>query len=63
MILRWHLQLGVVPLPKATSSSRQSENLGIFDFELDAEQMETITSLARVNGRISASDPAIHEEF
>ena len=63
VILRWHLQLGVVPLPKATSSSRQSENLGIFDFELDAEQMETITSLARVNGRISASDPAIHEEF
>lgn len=63
VILRWHVQLGAVPLPKAASAGRQLENLSVFDFELDAGQLAAITALGRPAGRLSGADPATHEEF
>ena len=63
VVLRWHLQLGTIPLPKAASASRQLENLSVFDFELDATQMAAITALGRSDGRIFNADPATHEEL
>jgi diketogulonate reductase-like aldo/keto reductase len=63
VVLRWHLQLGSVPLPKAASPARQAENLAVFDFELDAAQVAAITALGRPDGRLGDSDPAAHEEF
>ncbi len=63
VILRWHVQLGVVPLPKAANPGRQRENLDVFDFELDDAQVAAITALARPDGRLNGSDPAFHEEF
>jgi diketogulonate reductase-like aldo/keto reductase len=63
VVLRWHLQLGSVPLPKAASPGRQAENLAVFDFELDEAQVAAITALGRPDGRLGDSDPATHEEF
>jgi diketogulonate reductase-like aldo/keto reductase len=63
VILRWHVQLGVEPLPKAASPERQVENLALFDFALSAEDMAAIATLARSDGRLSGQDPARHEEF
>lgn len=63
VVLRWHLQLGTIPLPKAASASRQLENLSVFDFELDAAQMAAITALGRSDGRLFNADPATHEEL
>ena len=63
VVLRWHLQLGTVPLPKAASPGRQQENLSVFDFELDAGQVAAITGLGRTDGRLFDADPATHEEF
>ncbi|MCB5191651.1 aldo/keto reductase [Methylobacillus arboreus] len=63
VILRWHVQLGAVPLPKAASRERQVENLSVFDFELLPEDMATIATLARPDGRIADQDPARYEEF
>lgn len=63
IVLRWHLQLGAVPLPKAASPARQAENLAVLDFELDADQLAAIGTLARPDGRLGDSDPATHEEF
>ncbi|MGV8908458.1 MAG: aldo/keto reductase [Propionicimonas sp.] len=63
VILRWHVQLGSVPLPKAASARRQQENLSAFAFELDAEQVAAITGLGRPGGRLFDADPATHEEF
>lgn len=62
-ILRWHIQLGVVPLPKATSLERQIENLALFDFALSAEDMDAVAALARPDGRLRGQDPVHYEEF
>lgn len=63
VILRWELQLNTIPVPKATSQSRQLENLAVFDFQLTEAEMQTINSLTRPDGRTSNQDPATHEEF
>jgi diketogulonate reductase-like aldo/keto reductase len=63
VVLRWHLQLGVLPIPKSATPSRRVENLALQDFELTEEHMEAIAGLTRVNGRIFDADPATHEEF
>jgi diketogulonate reductase-like aldo/keto reductase len=43
VVLRWHIQLGNIPIPKSSNESRMSENLRVFDFELDTSQMSTLT--------------------
>lgn len=63
VILRWHHQLGTIALPKAASVERQRENLAIFDFELSAEDMATIATLATPDGRTFDQDPARYEEY
>ena len=63
VILRWHHQLGAVPLPKASSVQRQQENLALFDFELTPADMAAIASLAKPDGRTADQDPAHYEEF
>lgn len=63
VILRWHLQLGVVPIPKSSSPERQYENLDLFGFDLTDDEMTEITALGRADGRLFGLDPATHEEF
>jgi len=63
VILRWHHQLGTIALPKAASVQRQRENLAIFDFELSAEDMALIATLATPDGRTFDQDPAHYEEY
>ncbi|GAA5235164.1 aldo/keto reductase [Verticiella sediminum] len=63
VILHWHVQLGAVPLPKAANKARQIENLSVFDFELAPDDMATIATLARPDGRTFDQDPARYEEF
>lgn len=47
VILRWHIQHGLVAIPKSSSPQRQKENLNIFDFELSTEDMSQIDNLAQ----------------
>lgn len=63
VVLRWHVQLGAVPIPKAVSKQHQVENLNIFDFELSEREMESICELTRESGRNKNQDPAVYEEL
>ncbi|WP_078544584.1 aldo/keto reductase [Litchfieldia alkalitelluris] len=63
IILRWHYQLGAVSIPKSASPNRQLENISIFDFNLDEKEMNLISGLTRVDGRLQGQDPAVYEEF
>ncbi len=45
IILRWHVQRGIIPIPKSSNEERIKENLSIFDFELSNDDMRTIDSL------------------
>jgi len=63
VVLRWHVQLGTVPLPKAASAARQAENLAVFDFALSDQEVAAITALGRPDGRLFGADPASHEEM
>lgn len=63
VILRWHYQHGVLPIPKASSSEHQLANLNIFDFELTEVEMQEIDSLTQEEGRIDNQNPNEYEEF
>jgi len=60
-VLRWHLQLGAMPIPKSANPQRQRENLDVFDFELTDAELASISALR--SGRLWDSDPETHEEF
>lgn len=45
IVLRWHVQRGVIPIPKSSNEGRIKENFDIFDFELSTDDMEAINSL------------------
>ncbi|WP_066039307.1 aldo/keto reductase [Herbiconiux solani] len=62
VILRWHVQLGSVPIPKSATPSRQAENLDVFGFELTDAEVAAITALGRPDGRLFGGDPDVHEE-
>jgi 2,5-diketo-D-gluconate reductase A len=45
IVLRWHLQRGLVPLPKSGNALRMAENLDVFGFELSDDDMAAIAAL------------------
>lgn len=45
IILRWHIQMGNIPLPRSTNPAHQKDNIDIFDFQLTADEMEKIKAL------------------
>ncbi|GLV79139.1 aldo/keto reductase [Streptomyces hygroscopicus] len=45
VVLRWHLDLGNVVIPKSVTPSRIKENIDVFDFELDSEDLSAISAL------------------
>jgi 2,5-diketo-D-gluconate reductase A len=55
-ILRWHLQLGNVVIPKSVTPERIRENIDVFDFELGDEEMASIAAID--TGRRFGPDPA-----
>jgi 2,5-diketo-D-gluconate reductase A len=45
VVLRWHLQLGCVVIPKSVTPERIRENLDVFDFELDDTDLDRIAEV------------------
>ncbi len=64
IVLRWHLQRGVVIIPKSTHIERMRENLNVFDFTLSEEDMAKIAALdTKTSAFFSHTDPAMVEWF
>ena len=55
VVLRWHIQLGNVVIPKSVNPDRIRENIDIFDFELDEADMQAIEQVR--TGRRLGADP------
>ena len=55
VVIRWHLQLGNVVIPKSVTSERIEQNFEVFDFELSDEEMQAIERLDA--GRRTGPDP------
>ncbi|MGH2679301.1 MAG: aldo/keto reductase [Actinomycetota bacterium] len=60
VVLRWHVQLGLVPIPKTSRPERLIENLDVFDFELGEEEMDRIAGLDRRGAGAVDSDRIGH---
>ncbi|WP_307825007.1 MULTISPECIES: aldo/keto reductase [unclassified Streptomyces] len=56
VVLRWHIQLGNVVIPKSVTPSRIKENIDVFGFSLDTEDLAAISALDE--GRRLGPDPA-----
>ena len=64
VMLRWHLQRGVVVIPKSTLLTRMEENLQVFDFTLSDEEMDLIAALDKKQSSFfSHQDPSMVEWF
>ncbi|MFD1539637.1 aldo/keto reductase [Nonomuraea guangzhouensis] len=60
IVLRWHIQLGNVVIPKSVTPARIKENFGVFDFVLDAEDMTAIGAMNTTDGRIGPDPDTFH---
>ena len=56
IVLRWHVQLGLVAIPRTSKPARLPENLHVFDFELTPEDLERIGTLDRNGEGVTDSD-------
>ena len=59
IVLRWHIEVGSVPIPKSSHPERMAENLALFDFELTDAERSSLAGLER--GDRLGGDPATEE--
>ena len=57
VVIRWHLDSGLIVIPKTVRLERLKENIGVFDFKLDGDDMKRIEALDSPSGRMGP-DPA-----
>jgi len=51
IVLRWHIQNGIIPIVRAMSNEHQLENIDVFDFELTSDEMKAIDGI-NINSRL-----------
>ena len=62
VVLRWHIQKGVIPIPKSSNENRIKENIGVFDFEISTEDIIKI-DLLNEGYDVSVSKPPINTTY
>jgi 2,5-diketo-D-gluconate reductase A len=60
VVLRWHVELGLVPLPRSANPQRIAQNIDIFDFSLTPEEIAAIASLDQGEAAATDSDVVGH---
>jgi 2,5-diketo-D-gluconate reductase A len=60
IVLRWHIQLGLVVIPRSSNPGRIAENIDTFDFELSEQEMNAISQLDRGESVVTDSDQFGH---
>lgn len=64
VMLRWHIQRGVIVIPKSVHKERMIENFNVFDFSLDEDDMKQIAQMdTATSAFFSHQDPAMVEWF
>ncbi|GCF94818.1 oxidoreductase [Enterococcus florum] len=63
IILRWHLERGILPVVRSGNPAHQRDNLNVFDFHLNEEEVAAINQLNKPDGRVDGQDPNEYEEF
>jgi len=61
IVLRWHVELGTIPIPKSADPDRRRRNLDVFGFSLKPEEVEAVSALER--GRLWGAHPDTYEEM
>lgn len=56
VVLRWHIQMGLVAIPKTANPDRMRENISIFDFELSEEMLDQLATLDKGDHEVDDSD-------
>ena len=56
IVLRWHVQLGLIPIPMTSKTERLAENKDVFDFELDQTDMDELAALDRGDDGVVDAD-------
>ena len=57
VILRWHMQRGLITIPRCDNDDYTDENIRIFDFELSPKDMETISGLNKNQRTYEKNNP------
>lgn len=55
VVIRWHLDNGLIVIPKTRTPARLRENFTVFDFALDAYDLAAVDTLDRADGRIGSN--------
>ncbi|GHA16664.1 oxidoreductase [Devosia pacifica] len=63
VIIRWHLQQGLIVLPKTATVSRVPENFDVFDFELSPDDMSKIDALDKPDGKTLPTSDKMNNTF
>jgi diketogulonate reductase-like aldo/keto reductase len=63
VVLRWHVQLGSIPIPMSGDPQHQLTNIDVFSFSLSDDEIAMIDSLSEHGFRIGGEDPNSHEEM
>ena len=55
ILLRWNVQQGIIPIPKSKNPARLAENISVFDFALEGEDMAALNGMNQ--NRRTSHDP------
>ncbi len=51
IVLRWHIEKGLIPIPRSLNKNRQIQNISVFDFKLTAQEIKSIDNM-NINSRL-----------